>query len=315
MASAWQSLMIALARSSMLTRILQGNSRIASLSSQFLGGPNEDSALRTALALRQQGIRVSMFFLGEYTTDTTTIARTVDSLIRVLTALNLHGLDSHISVDPTQIGFAIGEELGKKNALRLGASFPEQRSRHSYLMLDMEDFTYVDSTIRLRSLLASRGIPAAITLQAYLYRTESDLARLLDERIPCIRLVKGAFSEAGNVALKHRNEIFKAFMRMAELMLSDKARACGLFPVFATHDENIIHSVVQLARERGYVPGDYEFELLHGVRHELQTKIVAGGEQLRIYLPYGVHWWPYTARRIGENARNLAFVYRAIGSR
>lgn len=307
--------MIALARSSALTRILQGNSRIASISSQFLGGSDEDSALHTALALQQQGIRVSMFFLGEYTTDTTTTTQTINSLIRVLAALNQQGLDAHISVDPTQIGFAISKELGEKNALRLGASFPEQRSKQSFLMLDMEDFSYVDSTIRLRRLLASRGVPTAIALQAYLYRTESDLADLLEARIPCIRLVKGAFSESRNVAWTRRDEIFKAYMRMAELMLSDKARASGLFPVFATHDERTIRSVVQLARERGYAHGDYEFEMLHGVRHELQSRIIAAGEQLRIYLPYGAHWWPYTARRIGENAGNLAFVFRAILSK
>jgi proline dehydrogenase len=312
MASAWQSLMIALARSSTLTRILQGSPRIASISSQFLGGPNEDLALRTALALRQQGIRVSMFFLGEYTSDRAATTQTIDSLIRVLTALSQNGLDAHISVDPTQIGFAISEELGEGNALRLGTSLPEQRSKHSFLMLDMEDSSYVDSTIRLRSLLAGSGIPTAITLQAYLYRTESDLERLLEARTPCIRLVKGAFSESASVALRRHNEIFRAYMRMAELMLSDKAKASGLFPVFATHDERTIDSVLQLARNRGYLPGEYEFEMLHGVRHELQTKLVAAGEQLRIYLPYGTHWWPYTARRIGENARNLAFVFRAI---
>jgi proline dehydrogenase len=104
-------------------------------------------------------------------------------------------------------------------------------------------------------------------------------------------------------------------MRMAELMLSDKAKASGLFPVFATHDETTIQSVIQLAREKGYARGDYEFEMLHGVRRDLQSKLVAAGEQLRVYLPYGTHWWPYTARRIGENAGNLAFVFRAILSK
>ena len=139
MASAWQDMMIALACSSSLTRVLQNNRRISSTANQFVGGPDEDSALRTALVLRQRGIRASLFFLGEYITDPAIAGLTVDSLARVLAALNRHGLDTHVSMDPTQIGFSIRDELGEENALRVAASFPAQRSAHSFLMVDMED--------------------------------------------------------------------------------------------------------------------------------------------------------------------------------
>jgi proline dehydrogenase len=315
LASAWQNMMIALARSDSLTRHVQRNSRISSAAKHFVGGPDEDAALRTALELRQRGIRASLFFLGEYITDPAVTRQTVDSLVRLLPTLDPHGLDTHISVDPTQIGYAIRAEIGEENALRLAASFPAQHSARSFLMIDMEDASYVDCTLGLRSLLASRGVPAATTLQAYLRRTETDLANLLRDRVPCVRLVKGAFSEPARIAWTRQAEIAEAYLRLAALMLSDKARECGLFPVFATHNEALIDSIRDLARASGYAPGEYEFEMLYGVRPALQAKILAAGDQLRLYVPYGAHWWPYTARRIGENPANLIFVWRALAGR
>jgi proline dehydrogenase len=308
-------MMIALARSPSLTRLLQSTPGLSSAANRFVGGLDEDAALRTALALRQRGIRASLFFLGEYITDTAITRQTVDSLVRLLPQLDPRGLDTHVSVDPTQIGYSIRPELGEENALRLAASFPAQHSAHSFLMIDMEDVSYVDCTIRLRSLLASRGIPAAITLQAYLRRTEADLAALLRDRVPCVRLVKGAFSERTAIAWTRRADINDAYLRLAALMLSDKAREAACFPVFATHNESLIDSIRALARQSGYAPGEYEFEMLYGVRPKLQAKILAAGDQLRLYVPYGAHWWPYTARRIGENPQNLLFVWRALAGR
>ena len=272
----------------------------------------ETSTKRSSAAIKRTALQIRLCRCSLQPQYTLGI---VDSLARVLAALNRHGLDTHFSMDPTQIGFSIRDELGEENALRVAASFPAQRSAHSFLMVDMEDVSYVDRTIGLRSLLANRGIPAAITLQAYLRRTEADFAGLLRERVPCVRLVKGAFSELRALAWTRRAEISAAYLRLAALMLSDTAREGGLFPVFATHDEKLIHSILALARERGYAPGEYEFEMLYGVRPELQARIVAGGEQLRLYVPYGAHWWPYTARRIGENPRNLIFVWRALAGR
>ncbi|MGB7758456.1 MAG: proline dehydrogenase family protein [Bryobacteraceae bacterium] len=315
MVSVWQNTMIALARSGSLTRRVQSHSRISSAANQFVGGLDEGAAIGTALDLRQRGIRASLFFLGEYITDPAVTRQTVDSLVRLLPALDRLGLDTHVSVDPTQIGYAIRDELGEENALRLAAAFPAQRSKHSLLMIDMEDASYVDRTIGLRSLLASHGVPAAITLQAYLRRTESDLAGLLRDRAPCVRLVKGAFSERSRIAWTRQPQITEAYLRLAALMLSDKARDGGLFPVFATHDEALMDSIRGLARESGCPPGQYEFEMLYGVRPALQAKILAAGDQLRLYVPYGANWWPYTARRIGENPRNLIFVWRALAGR
>jgi proline dehydrogenase len=128
-------------------------------------------------------------------------------------------------------------------------------------------------------------------------------------------LVKGAFSAPRGIAWTRSSEITEAYLRLATLMLSAKARQCRLFPVFATHNEALIETIRALARQSGYAPGEYEFEMLYGVRPALQAKILAAGDQLRLYVPYGAHWWPYTARRIGENPQNLLFVWRALAGR
>jgi len=314
-ASIWQNMMIALARSSKVIALMQSTPSLAAAAREFVGGPDEEAALRTAVGLHARGIRSSLFYLGEYIIDPAITRQTVDSLVRLLPQLDERGLDTHVSVDSTQIGYSIRPELGEENGLRLAAAFPARRSAHSFLMLDMEDAAYVDYTIGLRRLLARRGVPAAITLQAYLRRTEADLAGLLGERVPCVRLVKGAFSEGREIAWMHTAEIRAAYMRLAAQMLSEKAREAGLFPVFATHNEELIDALRALARKSGFAPGEYEFEMLYGVRPGLQAKILAAGDQLRLYVPYGAYWWPYTARRIGENPRNLLFVWRALAGR
>ncbi len=332
MASVWQNTMIALARCGWLTRAAQRAPWLSAAARQFVGGPDEDSALRAAIGLRQQGIRASLFFLGEYIPEEAMTLQTVDSLVRLLPCLNPSGLDTHISVDPTQIGYSISRDLGDKNALRLAAAYPAQRSNRSFLMVDMEDHTFVDCTLGVRRLLAGRGIPAAITLQSYLRRTESDMRSLIAERCPCVRLVKGAFSAPASIAFQPRSEIDESYLRLARLMLSDEARQAGLYPVFATHDEALIDAIRGLAGQAvppatrpvpdapaqagetacPTVTADYEFEMLYGVRPDLQARILADGDRLRLYVPYGTHWWPYTIRRVGENPRNLAFVLRAL---
>lgn len=322
MASLWQTAMIALARCGWLTRAVQGSPWLGAAANQFVGGPNEDSALGAAIDLSRRGVRASLFFLGEYITDKAMTRRTVDSLARLLPRLEPNGLDTHISVDPTQIGYSIRRELGDENALRLATAYEglagnrTHLSGRSFLMVDMEDHTFVDCTLAVRRLLAARGVPAAITVQSYLRRTESDLRALLDERAPSVRLVKGAFSAPSAIAFTSRAEIDAAYLRLARLMLSEDARRAGLYPVFATHDEKMIEAIRAAARESALTPSDYEFEMLYGVRPDLQARVLAAGDQLRLYVPYGTHWWPYTIRRVGENPRNLAFVLRAFaGSR
>jgi proline dehydrogenase len=311
--STWQKFFIWLARSAFLKHLLEGNRRLSRIAARFVGGPDAACASNTPQALRDRNMRASLFYLGEYVTDRETVVRTIESQEQIIEALGSEGLDVHVSVDPTQIGYSIDDQFGEENAVRLGTRLLAAASTpRSYLMLDMEDSSLTGRTIALCRLLNNRGIPAAITLQAYLKRTESDARTLLRDRVPSIRLVKGAFAEGRTCAWTRRAEIDASYLRLTSLLFSEEAREYGLFAVFATHDHNLICSIIEVARARGYQPGQYEFEMLYGVRPDLQKQLVTQGEQLRLYVPLGKDWWPYTARRIGESPRNATLLLRAL---
>ncbi len=159
------------------------------------------------------------------------------------------------------------------------------------LMLDMEDIDYVGLTLDLRKSLEDRGAPTAVTVQAYLHRSEEDIRALCDAGA-FVRLVKGAFVGESRYAFSGRPEIDANYRKLAALLLSPAARKASVYPAFATHDHKLIGEIRRVARDTGWMPGSYEFEMLYGVRPELQKELVAAGESVRLYLPYGRDWWP-----------------------
>ncbi len=179
-------------------------------------------------------------------------------------------------------------------------------------MLDMEDFSVVQKTLDLRARMAEAGYPAGITIQAYLHRSEQDVRGLIEDGAVAIRLVKGAFSESRDRAWTSRADINREFLRRATELLSAQAKERGVYPVFATHNDEMIAAVIGLAERNRRTKDEYEFEMLLGVRAPRQRELVAEGYRLRLYLPFGTDWWPYTVRRIGENPANLRFVVNAL---
>jgi proline dehydrogenase len=154
-------------------------------------------------------------------------------------------------------------------------------------------------------------LPVAITVQAYLHRSPQDLARLV-ENGAMVRLVKGAFAEKKERSWTSKAAICRAYLRAAAQLLSATAREHGVYPVFATHDHTLIRAITTTIRAQGWSAGSYEFEMLYGVRPALQDELVEEGHTVRLYLPFGTEWWPYAARRIGENPANILFVARAL---
>ena len=180
-------------------------------------------------------------------------------------------------------------------------------------MLDMEDSSVTEATIRLYSDLKKASLPAAVTLQAYLYRTADDLETIIKNG-GAVRLVKGAFAERKEIAFTKDTEIDRNFMKLARSMLSYEARENGFYPVFGTHDDNLIARIIEVANDNGWEKEEYEFEMLYGVRTKLQQKLVRDGIKLRLYLPFGMDWWPYAVRRVGESPKNVKFLVRSLFS-
>jgi proline dehydrogenase len=311
--SLWQDAAIRLARSKSMTKFAQSNPLMRGLASRFVGGADLSAALTKASALKTKGYATSLYYLGEYVNAAEVIEENIAQIVALIRQAAETDLDVLISVDPSQIGYALSDELGEKNALHIAQVFQEKagNGRH-LLMLDMEDFSYVQRTLALRSALARQGCPAAITIQAYLRRSEQDVRDLVQDGVTAVRLVKGAFAESRERAFSRKADVIQNYFRLATLLLSPEAKAKGVYPIFATHDEALIERVAAVAQENNRSADEYEIEMLYGVRTTLQERFVAKGRRVRLYLPFGTEWWPYSVRRVGERPANVRFVLRAI---
>jgi proline dehydrogenase len=309
--------MIALARSGSVKAFMQRDGRMAALARRFMAGPDMSSAVALAHRLFQEkGIRTSFYYLGEYVDRPELVAENVAEKLGIAQRLKNEALDVHISVDPTQIGLqtdraqvgAHAREIGQA----IGAAATRKMGLHC-LMLDMEDSCVVGFTIALHDELRQMGLPTAITLQAYLRRTEEDLKTLIGGGAK-VRLVKGAFVETGDVAFTTEAGIKSNYRKLVALMLSPEAREAGFYPIIATHDDRVQAEAIELAQRNGWAKGTYEFEMLLGVRSDVAEKLAGQGERVRLYVPFGRDWWPYAVRRIGEKPANGLLLARALFS-
>lgn len=312
--SIFQRTTIALARSPLMGRAMRTVAARSSLARRFVGGADVDAAVQTALRLRDaHGIRASLFYLGEYVAEPAAIEHNVGQAIRACQALGQAGLDVHVSIDPTAIGYMHSDALGHGNAHRIGQALRRAGGPgRNWMVLDMEDSGIRDRTCALHRDCLQAGLPAGLTLQARRRRTPEDLAWAVRQRTS-LRLVKGAFPER---ALDHagRARIDQAYLDAAAIMLSPDAREAGFYPVFGTHDDRLAGVIMALARERGWAPDDFEFEMLYGVRPDWQLALRGLGYNLRVYLPFGGDWWPYAIRRVGENPGNAWLLARSLAS-
>lgn len=312
----WQRSMIALARNESLRTFMQSRAAMSELATRFVGGRDVTEAAETSLSLRSKGYRASLYYLGEYVEDVSVIKRSVTELLAITGQLAELKLETHLSVDPTQIGHQVNEQMCRDHARIIAQEIKRVRTGAAatsgdLLMLDMEDSSVTAATIALYELLRRESLPAAVTLQAYLFRTEDDLKRIVQSG-GAVRLVKGAFAENHDIAFTRRSEIDRNYLRLAGFMLSDEARSTSFYPAFATHDAGVIDEIVKTASRAGWKQEHYEFEMLYGVRRDLQAKLIQSGQRLRLYIPFGRDWWPYAVRRVGESLRNVKFLLRAV---
>lgn len=311
----WQSSMIALARSKRWKAAIQGARTTSSVAVRYVGGNSPEAAIARATALfAQHQIRSSLFYLGEYVDTPELVDENVAAKLAAATLLSQAGLDVHVSVDPTQIGYSLDPYVARRNAFLIAEAVARgaaDRPGVHALMLDMEDQSVIDGTIALHDTLCSARMPVALTLQAYLRRTESDLL----VQIQCgtrVRLVKGAFAAGHAVAFTSRADIKANSRRLIDLMFSRAARDTGFYPIIATHDDHLHQYAIERAAGGDWRTGEYEFEMLLGVRADVAESLARRGERVRLYLPFGRDWWPYAMRRVGEDPRNAWLLMRSL---
>jgi proline dehydrogenase len=273
------------------------------LAQRFVAGDTLESAVQVARGLNADGFSVSLDLLGEEVHDRASARAATVEYLECLESIAAEGLDANISIKPTQLGLAIDEGLALEALQRLGERAAEIGTT---VTIDMEDSRYTEATIRLFEKAQNTTGNFGVALQSYMRRTPDDLERLVDLG-GHIRLCKGAYVEPEEVALTSKAAVDRAFaQQLKELMSAPTTK-----PAIATHDEKLVDLARTLAGSR---EEPFEFQMLYGVRNDLQRQLITEGHPLRIYLPFGSQWYPYLTRRLGERPSNVWFFVKALFS-
>jgi proline dehydrogenase len=274
---------------------------------RFIAGETSDEVVAVIRRLVDAGLLVSIDYLGEDTTDPAHADAVVVAYLDLLTKLRESGLSAsaEVSIKLTALGLQLrdGPQLALENAELICRA---ARMADTAVTLDMEDHTTTDSTLEILHTLRKEYPDAGAVLQAYLYRTEDD-CRDLAVAGSRVRLCKGAYAEPETVAFQDRQEIDKSYVRCMKILMAGNG-----FPRLATHDPTLIDIGLKLAADYGRGPGDFEFQMLYGIRPTEQLRLAKLGHAVRVYVPYGADWYGYLVRRLAERPSNMRFFARSL---
>ncbi len=272
------------------------------LAARFVAGMTVDEAVAACERVNSQGIAVSLDSLGESVALEAEARAAADVYHRLLDAIAAQALKANVSLKLTQMGMDIQPELAEEI---VGEVVNHAAEVGSFVRIDMEGSAYTEATIAMTERLHEQ-FPGSVgtVLQAYLFRTECDSERLLGQRIR-IRLCKGAYKEGPEVAFPRKADVDANYVKLMKRMA-----ASGVFCGIATHDEAIVDEMLRFVREQGVAKSAFEFQMLYGVRRDLQRRLAAEGFGVRVYIPFGTAWYPYFMRRLAERPANVVFLAR-----
>ena len=270
---------------------------------RFVAGETLEEALAASAELNRTGRQVSLNHLGENVTTREDAEGVKSSYINEVRALHKAGIDGNISIKLTQLGLDLDHALCERLTMEIAAEAAELGRS---IEIDMEGTAYTDGTLDIFEAVRQRYDDVCLAIQAYLYRSEKDIERLAPLR-PKLRLVKGAYREPPALAIQKKSEVDAAYRRLLERLLDGRFVAA-----IATHDPAIQEYAKRLIRERKIPPEKYEFQMIYGVRRDLQEQVVREGHALRVYVPFGTEWCPYFMRRLAERPANCWFVVRSL---
>jgi proline dehydrogenase len=271
--------------------------------SRFVAGQTLEEALAVVERLQEAGLRTTVDVLGESVRERAQAEAAADRYVATLDALVGRGLDGNVSLKPSQMGVVLDPELGRDNVARVAAT---ARARGAFVRVDMEDHTLTEATLELVRQLRTTTPDVGVVIQSYLRRSAADVERLIAEGTR-VRLCKGAYDEPEELAFVTRAEVDSSYVELMERLLRD-----GAYPALATHDLAIIRRAIAFARRGGIGPERFEFQMLYGVRRDLQAQLVRDGWTVRVYVPYGTEWYPYFMRRLAERPANVLFLLRSL---
>ncbi len=296
--------LVALSESPKLQRTVLSFAAARRAAARFVAGDTLPEAVAVVRTLNGRGMRGSLNCLGEKTTTREEAQAAAQVYHQMLQTIHAERLDCNISVKLTQLGIDLDEVLCE-SAMRDVLAAAQQRG--NFVRIDMESSAYVDRTLDLYRRLRHAGYDnVGIVLQSYLRRTERDLESLLSLG-PRIRLVKGAYAEPASIAYPRKADVDANFRRLSERLLQSVP-----LPAIATHDPRLIDDAKAYAHAHAINTDSFEFQMIYGVRRDLQERIVADGYRMRVYVPFGTQWFPYFMRRLAERPANIGFVLRNL---
>jgi proline dehydrogenase len=273
-----------------------------SFARRFIAGETAAEAIEAARTVERNGFLQTLDYLGEGVTSLAAADAATRDYLRIIDEIIASGIERNLSLKLSQLGLDVDRASAVANLEKILA-----RADGFFVRIDMESSHYTEVTLDIFERLWRQGHQQiGVVLQADLLRTEQDARRILALGAR-IRLVKGAYKEPKSVAYQDKADVNAAYVRLMRLLLAE-----GHYPAIATHDPAMLDETRRFAAERGIGPDRFEFQMLYGIRRDLQVALVRAGYRLRVYIPFGHQWFPYFMRRLGERPANLAFVVRGI---
>ncbi len=296
-----RALLLELAKSSRLRRWITSNGTTRRLAQRFVPGEDLAPAVEAARRSNRAGMTASLDQLGENVLSREDAERARQAYTDALDRIAAENLDANVSLKLTHLGLDLGDDFC---AEQLRIVTERASALRNFARVDMEGSPYTDRTLRIVKQARAETDAVGTVIQAYLYRSKKDIQDLLS--IGCrIRLVKGAYNEPSQIAFPRKKDVDANYVKLMQLLLPS-----GIYHALATHDPNMIEATIRFAAERGITKDMFEFQMLYGIRTDLQSRLVREGYRVRVYIPFGQDWFPYFMRRLAERPANLVFFAR-----
>ena len=273
------------------------------VTSRFVAGKTLDDGIAVIRKLSAEGVLATLDCLGENVTSAAEAQASCDAYLEALGRIKAEGIPATVSIKLSQFGLGLSDELCQQNVERLVARAQAIGSR---VEIDMESSEYVDRTLRIVRAMHDQYMCVRAVIQAYLLRSEADIEELCRRGVP-VRLCKGAYLEPPSVAFALKADVDANYVRLMKRLLD-----AGAYPAIASHDEEIVDQALAHVRGQGIGADRFEFQMLYGIRRDLQRRLVGEGYRMRLYVPYGDAWYPYFMRRLAERPANLLFLARNV---
>ena len=271
---------------------------------RFIAGETIDEAIACVKDLPAKGLNLTLDYLGESVSSAAAAAAAASDYVQIINAIVASGIERNISLKLTQLGLDVDKATAVDNMRRI---LEPADANNFFVRIDMENSPYTDATLDILDTLWRQGHRNVGTvIQSYLKRSPEDIRRLNVQGVR-VRLVKGAYKEPKNVAFQKKSDVDGAFVELMQTLLDE-----GTYPAIATHDPKMIDATKAYAKSKGCANDRFEFQMLYGIRRDLQMALVKEGYRVRVYVPFGKQWYPYFMRRLGERPANVAFVLKGI---